>query len=156
MRYYFLSLAAVCLIVAGCEASSGTSSADTSTQADTASGGDTGSAADGSAGTDTATATDTSSGGQDTATAEDTATAQDTATAAGGWAEVAPIFAAKCSTCHPAPAKFYDAKVCSQVAASKSKGQISVGLMPPKGSPALTADEKSKILAWFAAGAKCP
>lgn len=123
---------------------SGTSStSSTTTTTDTSSGGDT------STGSDTAT-------GGDTSTGADTTT-QDTAAAKSTWNDVKDIFAAKCATagCHDAATaeKGYNATVCT--ATTKVKSNVAAGMMPPKGSPALTADEKAKIAQWFTDGGAC-
>lgn len=160
MQKRFFVAMTLALAISACEAES-TSTTTTSTS-DTASGADSSTAADTSgadtsssdtaaadtAGTD-ATATDT--------TATDTA-ATDTATASGGFDKAGPALATKCATCHASIAKAkFDGKDCSVAAgfAAKIKGAIDMGGMPPKGSPALTADEKAAILDWAAAGATC-
>jgi uncharacterized membrane protein len=148
------------LAISACEAES--TSTTTTTTSDTAGGADTSGGADTTSGdtaaadtasTDT-TATDTTAA--DTA-ASDTA-ATDTATASGGFDKAGPALATKCATCHASIAKAkFDGKDCSVAAgfAAKIKGAIDMGGMPPKGSPALTADEKAAILDWAAAGASC-
>ncbi|MBI5610838.1 MAG: hypothetical protein HY902_18310 [Deltaproteobacteria bacterium] len=133
-------LAALALALGLSACDSGTSSSNTATTADT------------SSGTDTST-------GSDTSTSSDT-TAQDTTAAKSTWVDVKDIFAAKCATagCHDpnTTEKGYNATVCTSMTATKVKSNVSAGIMPPKGSPTLTADEKAKIAQWFADGTTCP
>jgi uncharacterized membrane protein len=160
MQKRFFVAMTLALAISACEAES--TSTTTTTTSDTAGGADTSGGADTTSGdtaaadtasTDT-TATDTTAA--DTA-ASDTA-ATDTATASGGFDKAGPALATKCATCHASIAKAkFDGKDCSVAAgfAAKIKGAIDMGGMPPKGSPALTADEKAAILDWAAAGASC-
>lgn len=160
MQKRFFVAMTLALAISACEAES-TSTTTTSTS-DTASGADSSTAAD-TSGADTSSS-DTAAA--DTASADATATdttatdtaATDTATASGGFDKAGPALATKCATCHAGIAKAkFDGKDCSVAAgfAAKIKGAIDMGGMPPKGSPALTADEKAAILDWAAAGATC-
>lgn len=160
MQKRFFVAMTLALAISACEAES-TSTTTTSTS-DTASGADSSTAAD-TSGADTSSsdtaAADTA--GTDATAADTTATdtaATDTATASGGFDKAGPALATKCATCHASIAKAkFDGKDCSVAAgfAAKIKGAIDMGGMPPKGSPALTADEKAAILDWAAAGATC-
>lgn len=160
MQKRFFVAMTLALAISACEAES-TSTTTTSTS-DTASGADSSTAAD-TSGADTSSsdtaAADTA--GTDATAADTTATdtaATDTATASGGFDKAGPALATKCATCHASIAKAkFDGKDCSVAAgfAAKIKGAIDMGAMPPKGSPALTADEKAAILDWAAAGATC-
>ncbi len=137
MRIRFLAILALTFAVAACEAESSTPAAAT----DSASGAD-------AAGSDT-TATDTA--------ATDTA-ASDTAVVTGAFAPAGAALAAKCGTCHASmPKPKFDGKDCATAAAlaTKIQANISGGSMPPKGSPALTAEEAAAIAAWVTTGAKC-
>ncbi len=131
------------LALSACD--SGTSSTSSTTTTDTSSGSDSSSGKDSTAGGDTSTAADT--------------TTQDTAAAKSTWADVKDIFSARCATagCHDAATKEkgFDATTCSSMTATKVKSNVGAGMMPPKGSPALTADEKAKIAQWFTDGTVC-
>lgn len=73
------------------------------------------------------------------------------------YADVAPIFSAKCAPCHSAtgvvptkPLDAYDAVFRVRITALS---QLQGCRMPPDGSPPLTADERQKLLSWFVCGA---
>ncbi len=167
MRIRFLAILALTFAVAACEAESSTPAAAT----DSASGADaagsdttatdtaaTDTTAADTAATDTA-ATDTAA--TDTAATDTAATdtaASDTAVVTGAFAPAGAALAAKCGTCHASmPKPKFDGKDCATAAAlaTKIQANISGGSMPPKGSPALTAEEAAAIAAWVTTGAKC-
>ena len=83
----------------------------------------------------------------------------DCATASPFYADVAPIFAARCSVCHY-PGGFetkyqFDtyAQIMSNMTNTHALTQIYSCRMPPSCAPNLTAEERATMLKWLVCGA---